>query len=44
MVVHACNPSTREGWKQEDQESQASLGYTVRCCLKKKVKLALGAT
>jgi hypothetical protein len=37
MVVHTCNPST---WRlrQEDGEFQASLGYRVKPCLRKKKK------
>jgi hypothetical protein len=34
MVVHVYNLSSREV-KLEDQEFKASLGYTVRHCLKK---------
>jgi hypothetical protein len=41
MVAHAYNPST---WEAEVGGSQigGSLGYIVRCCLKKKKKKKVG--
>jgi hypothetical protein len=37
VVVHACNPSTGR-WRKKDGEFQATMGYVVRPCLKKKKK------
>jgi hypothetical protein len=35
MVAHACNPSNQEA-EAEGYKFQASLGYIVKPCLKKK--------
>jgi hypothetical protein len=34
MVVHTYNPNTGGMFRQEDLESQASLSYIVKPCLK----------
>lgn len=33
-MAHTCNPATQELWWRDYHNSEASLGYGVRLCLK----------